>query len=67
MSKRPKLEAFQDQLRQAINASELSRYRICKLAGFSQSTMSRFMVRRGSMSLPSVDRLIEVLDLELRP
>ena len=67
MGKRQQSQPFQDQLREAIDASSLSRYRICKLAGFSQSTMCRFMRRQGSMSLPSVDRLVAVLDLQLVP
>ena len=66
MGRRPS-QPFQDQLREAIDASPLSRYRICKLAGFSQATMCRFMKRHGSMSLPSVDRVVAVLDLDLVP
>ena len=67
MGRQRRQEPFQDQLRAAIDASPLSRYEICKRAGFSQATMSRFMNRLGSMSLPSVDLLVAVLNLELVP
>ena len=56
-----------DQLRQAIKASDLSRYAICKATGIDQGSMSHFMARQGGFSLPSVEKLVGFLDLELRP
>jgi transcriptional regulator with XRE-family HTH domain len=54
-----------DQLRAAIDRSGMSRYRICKLAGLSEATMSRFMAGKGGLSMDVLDRLGEVLDLRL--
>ena len=56
---------FTDQLRQAIDASGMSRYRICKMAGLSQTTMSRFMSGKGGLSLDVLDRLADCLGLEI--
>jgi plasmid maintenance system antidote protein VapI len=54
-----------DQLRQAIDGAELSRYRIAKEAGVAQSTISQFMNGKRSLSLQAIDRIAELLDLEL--
>jgi transcriptional regulator with XRE-family HTH domain len=53
------------QLRAAIDASEMSRYQICKLIGLSEATMSRFMAGKGGLSIETLDRLGECLGLEL--
>jgi len=66
-TRKTKRETFQDQLRRLIGASPMSRYEICKRAELAQATMSRFWTGQGSLSLPSVDRLCEVLDLQLAP
>lgn len=60
--KRPKVSA---QLRQAINDCPLSRYRISKLTGISEATLSRFTNGKSGLSLRAVDRLGAVLDLEV--
>jgi hypothetical protein len=36
-------KCISQQLREAIDASEMSRYRICKEIGLPESTMSHFM------------------------
>ena len=54
-----------EQLRQAIDGSELSRYRISKDSGVAQSTISQFMNGKRSLSLPAIDRIAELLDLGL--
>jgi hypothetical protein len=54
-----------DQIRAAIDASGLSRYRICCLTGIDQASMSKFMGGERGLSLAAVDRLGEVLGLEL--
>ena len=56
-----------DQLRQAIRASDLSRYAICKATGIDQSSMSKFLSRKGGFSVPTLDKLVKFLDLELTP
>ena len=53
-----------DELRRAVDASGLSRYRISKALGISESTMSRFMAGRG-LSMEYLDALAELLDLHL--
>lgn len=56
-----------DQIRQAIDASEFSRYRICKELGLAESTMSRFMTGKGGLSMDFLDALSDLLDLNLQP
>ena len=63
MSKPPK--RISDQLRAAIDASGLSRYRICKELGIDQATMSRFMSGERGLTLKVIDRLCEFLGLTL--
>ena len=55
-----------DQIRQAVKKSGLSRYRICKLAGIDQGAMSKFMAAKVGLTLATLDRLGEVLGLELK-
>jgi transcriptional regulator with XRE-family HTH domain len=52
-----------DQVRDAVDASGMSRYALCKAIGLNQGTMSRFM-KGGGLSLDTLDRLAEVLGLE---
>lgn len=56
-----------DQLREAIESSELSRYRISKETGIAQSTLSEFINTNRSLSLANIDKVCELLDLELVP
>ena len=58
---RPK--TFSDQIRHAVDASGLSRYRICKEIDITESTMSRFMNGKGGLSMTSLDRLAALLGL----
>lgn len=53
------------QLRDAIDASGVSRYRICKEIGLPQSTMSHFMAGACGLSLATVDRLGDLLGLRV--
>ena len=63
MAKRtPKLS---DQLRRAIEESEMTRYRISKLTGIDQATLSRFVHGECGMLMESLDKLAAVLDLRL--
>ena len=48
-----------------MNNSGMSRYAICKAIGFNQGAMSRFMSGKGGLSLEMIDRLAEVLGLEV--
>jgi len=54
-----------NRLRRAIETSERSRYALAKESGVSESTLCKFMAG-GSLRLDSVDRLCEVLGLELQ-
>jgi transcriptional regulator with XRE-family HTH domain len=60
---RPK--RFSDQIRAAVDASGLSRYSICKAIGFNQGAMSRFMSGKGGLSTEMLDRLAELLGLNV--
>jgi transcriptional regulator with XRE-family HTH domain len=59
------VEPISQQLRGAIDASGLSRYRICKEIGLPESTMSQFMSGRCGLQLSTIDRLAELLGLQL--
>jgi transcriptional regulator with XRE-family HTH domain len=54
-----------DQVRRAVDASGLSRYRIAKETGIGESTMSRFMAGRCGLSLASIDALADLLGLDI--
>jgi transcriptional regulator with XRE-family HTH domain len=55
-----------DQIRRAVDASGLSRYRISKELGVAESTMSRFMSGQGGLSMDNLDALADLLDLDLK-
>ena len=55
-----------DEVRAAVAASGLSRYRIAKGLGIAESTMSRFMSGQGGLSMEYLDRLAGLLDLHVR-
>jgi len=61
-TKRVKLS---EQIRRAVLASGVSRYRLCKQIGLSQSTMSRFMSRQGGLGMEMLDKLADVLDINI--
>ena len=68
MAKRKKTKLpFSEQLKLAIESSELTRYRISKDSGVAQSTLSEFVKGKRSLSLANIDRICELLDLELVP
>ena len=54
-----------DQLRRAVDESGLSRYRICGEIGLAQSILSRFMSGKGGLSLATIDRLADLLELSI--
>ena len=54
-----------DQMRHAIEASGMSRYAVCKEIGLSQSTMSRFMHGEGGLSIDMLDRIADVLKIDI--
>lgn len=60
-----KREKLSDQIRQAVDRSGLSRYRICKMLGLAEATMSRFMNGQGGLSMAHLDALADLLDLNI--
>ena len=64
--KRRKKEAVSDQIRRLIETCGLTRYQIWQLTGIDQATLSRFMSGEAGLSTPALDRLGELLDLELK-
>lgn len=65
MAKRKK--PISEQLIEAIESSELSRYRISQETGIAQSTLSEFVNGNRWLSLQNIDLVCELLDLELKP
>lgn len=63
MAKRKR--TFTDQIRDAVDASDMSRYRICKEIDIAESTMSRFMAG-GWLGKENIDTLAELLRLEVK-
>jgi transcriptional regulator with XRE-family HTH domain len=59
-----KMKKLSEQIRQAVDASGLSRYRICKEIGLAQSTMSRFMAG-GWLGKENIDALADLLGLSI--
>ncbi len=58
---------FSQQIREAVEASGMSRYAICKAIGLTQGAMSRFMNGKAGLSLEMLDRLAELIGMEIRP
>jgi predicted transcriptional regulator len=54
-----------DQIRKAVDASGLSRYRIAKEIGIVESAMSKFMSGKGGLSMEKIDALADLLGLSL--
>jgi transcriptional regulator with XRE-family HTH domain len=54
-----------EQIRRAVDASGISRYRIAKTLGIAESTISRFMSRQGGLSMKYIDALADLLDLNI--
>ena len=54
-----------DEIRDAVDASGMSRYAIAKALGVAESTMSRFMNGKGGLSMEYIDRLAALLGLHV--
>ena len=60
-----KRRSISEQLRDAIEASGETRYRISQETGISQSMLSRFVSGERGLTSTAIDTLGEYLDLEL--
>lgn len=60
-------ERLSDQVRRAVDASGLSRHRICKTLGLAEATMSRLMSGQGGLSMARLDALADPLGLNVTP
>ena len=65
MPQKPK--TVTDQLRAAILAAPLTRYRIAQETGISEAALSRFVNRSRGLDGSSIDILADYLGLELAP
>lgn len=61
----PTKRPFNEQLRQAVMQSDLTRYQISKRTGIAQSVLSRFVHQGNGVSMDSIDKLCECLGLRL--
>jgi transcriptional regulator with XRE-family HTH domain len=60
--KRAKLSG---QIRRAVDACGLSRYRICKETGIDQGAFSRFMAGKVGLTMAHLDAVADVLGLDV--
>jgi transcriptional regulator with XRE-family HTH domain len=62
---KPKTKNIEAQLRDAILNSEISRYRLCKMSGVTNSQLSYFVHGKRSLTLGSAAKVAQALGLEL--
>ena len=63
--KRTKSKNLTDQLRQAIDDSGMTRYRIAQETGIDESTLAKFYHGTRGLSLDNLDLLCEYLGLRI--
>ena len=63
MANKPKL--LSEQLREAIDAADVSRYRIAKDIGVTEALLSRFMNGVAGLGQETIDKIGEYLGLRL--
>jgi hypothetical protein len=54
-----------DEVRRAIDEAEISRYRLWKLTGIGEATLSRFMSGKGGLSTEGLDKIADILGLSI--
>jgi hypothetical protein len=55
-----------DQVRRAVDACGMTRYRIAKKLDISEATMSRFMAAKVGLSMEYLDALADLLELDIK-
>jgi hypothetical protein len=66
MSIMARIRPLTDQIRDAVKASKLTHYRLCKETGIDPASMSRFMSRqRRGLSMEALDALAAMLKLRI--
>jgi plasmid maintenance system antidote protein VapI len=65
MARRKKTTTISEQLRERIATSKLSPYELAQAAGVDRSVLSRFLTGKRSLTLDTVDKLADVLNLRL--
>jgi len=63
--KNPKNIKLSDQIRQAVESSGISQYRLSKEVRISKTSLSRFMRGERGLTLKAVDRLADFLGLAI--
>jgi hypothetical protein len=58
-------EEHRERLKEAIENSRVTRYRISQETGIEESALSRFMSGKRGLSMESIDQLLEYLNLEV--
>jgi transcriptional regulator with XRE-family HTH domain len=62
-----KKKSFSNQIREVVDRAGMSRYAICNAIGLNQSAMSRFMNGKAGLSLAVLDKLADVIGLDIVP
>ncbi len=61
-----KIKTLTDQIRDAVKASKLSHYRLCKETGIDKASMSKFMSgQRDGLSMEALNKLAALLKLRI--
>jgi plasmid maintenance system antidote protein VapI len=63
----PGCKVLSEQIREAIADSGMSRYRIARTIGVDESGLCKFCRGTRGLSMDVIDRLGELLQLEIRP
>jgi plasmid maintenance system antidote protein VapI len=63
MARRKKPTTISEQLRDRITTSQLSPYELAEASGVDRSVLSRFLAGKRSLTLDTVDKLADVLNL----
>jgi transcriptional regulator with XRE-family HTH domain len=61
-----KSKSFTDQIRDAVKASKMSHYRLCKETGIDKASLSKFMSgERPGLSMDALNKLAALLKLRI--